>query len=80
MLDIIAVMDHPDPSGWTTRRYRVPDTAHHTVEPGQTGAAMIPVTPNPPGALVSNAGLRPRSRRSPDAETPQAPACAARSA
>jgi DMSO/TMAO reductase YedYZ molybdopterin-dependent catalytic subunit len=54
MLDDIEVMDHPDPSVWTTRSYRVPDTPHHTVEPGQKGFAMIPITRNLPRAFVTN--------------------------
>ncbi|MFB0489315.1 DMSO/TMAO reductase YedYZ molybdopterin-dependent catalytic subunit [Methylobacterium sp. OAE515] len=54
MLDDIEVMDHPDPSVWTTRSYRVPDTPHHTIEPGQKGVAMIPITRNLPRSFVTN--------------------------
>ncbi|MGT2478961.1 molybdopterin-dependent oxidoreductase (plasmid) [Methylobacterium oryzae CBMB20] len=57
MLNDVEVMDKPDPSVWTTRSYRVPDTANHTVEPGQTGYDLIPITRNVPRAFVTN--LRP---------------------
>jgi DMSO/TMAO reductase YedYZ molybdopterin-dependent catalytic subunit len=54
MLDDIEVMDHPDPSVWTTRSYRVPDMPNHTVEPGQKGYGMIPITRNLPRSFVTN--------------------------
>ncbi len=54
MLNNIEVMEHSDPSVWTTRSYRVPDTPNYTVEPEQTGYGMIPVTRNLPRSFVTN--------------------------
>src|ERR1700733_12049736 len=54
MLNDIEVLDQPDTNYWTATGYRVPDTPHDTVNPGQTGFKLVPVTRNLPRSFVTN--------------------------
>ena len=54
MLNDIEVLDQPDTNYWTATGYRVPDTPHNTVEPGEAGAKLVPVTRNAPRSFITN--------------------------
>src|SRR5258705_9912600 len=54
MLNDIEVLDQPDTNYWTSTGYRVPDTPHNTVKPGETGFRMGPVTRNAPRSFITN--------------------------
>jgi len=54
MLNDIEVLDQPDTNYWTATGYRVPDTPHYTVKPGETGFKMVPVTRNVPRSFITN--------------------------
>jgi len=54
MLNDIEVLDQPDTNYWTATGYRVPDTPHNTVKPGETGFKMVPVTRNVPRSFITN--------------------------
>jgi DMSO/TMAO reductase YedYZ molybdopterin-dependent catalytic subunit len=54
MLNDIEVLDQPDTNYWTATGYRVPDTPHDTVNPGQTGFKLVPVTRNFPRSFITN--------------------------
>src|SRR5258707_5218868 len=54
MLNDIEVLDQPDTNYWTSTGYRVPDTPHNTVKPGETGVKMVPVTRNAPRSFITN--------------------------
>src|SRR5258707_6286910 len=56
MLNDIEVLDQPDTNYWTATGYRVPDTPHNTVKPGETGFKMVPVTCNAPRSFITNIG------------------------
>src|SRR3979409_2754592 len=56
MLNDIEVLDQPDTNYWTATGYRVPDTPHNTVKPGETGFKMVPVTRNVPRSFITNIG------------------------
>src|ERR1700736_1997634 len=57
MLNDIEVLDQPDTNYWTATGYRVPDTPHDTVDPGQTGFKLVPVTRNFPRSFITNIRL-----------------------
>src|SRR6202521_5585529 len=54
MLNDIEVLDQPDTNYWTATGYRVPDTPHNSVKPGDTGFKMVPVTRNVPRSFITN--------------------------
>src|SRR5258706_8094741 len=54
MLNDIEVLDQPDTNYWTATGYRVPDTPHNSVKPGETGFKMVPVTRNAPRSFITN--------------------------
>jgi DMSO/TMAO reductase YedYZ molybdopterin-dependent catalytic subunit len=54
MLNDIEVLDHPDDNYWTTTGYRIPDTPHGNVKPGDTGYNLVPVTCNAPRSFITN--------------------------
>jgi DMSO/TMAO reductase YedYZ molybdopterin-dependent catalytic subunit len=54
MLNDIEVLDQPDTNYWTATGYRVPDTPHDTINPGQSGFKLVPVTRNFPRSFVTN--------------------------
>ncbi len=43
MLSDIEVLDKPDDSFWTKNAYRIPDTPHASVRPGETGYPTVPI-------------------------------------
>jgi DMSO/TMAO reductase YedYZ molybdopterin-dependent catalytic subunit len=54
MLNDIEVLDQPDVNYWTSTGYRVPDTPHNTIKPGDTGFKLVPVTRNLPRSFITN--------------------------
>jgi DMSO/TMAO reductase YedYZ molybdopterin-dependent catalytic subunit len=54
MLNDIEVLDQPDTNYWTATGYRVPDTPHNTVRPGEAGFKLVPVTRNAPRSFITN--------------------------
>jgi len=54
MLNDIEVLDQPDTNYWTATGYRVPDTQHVTINPGQSGFKLVPVTRNFPRSFITN--------------------------
>jgi DMSO/TMAO reductase YedYZ molybdopterin-dependent catalytic subunit len=54
MLNDIEVLDQPDTNYWTATGYRVPDTPHDTINPGQSGFKLVPVTRNFPRSFITN--------------------------
>jgi len=54
MLNDIEVLDQPDTNYWTATGYRVPDTPHDTINPGQSGFKLMPVTRNFPRSFITN--------------------------
>jgi DMSO/TMAO reductase YedYZ molybdopterin-dependent catalytic subunit len=54
MLNDIEVLDQPDTNYWTATGYRVPDTPHNTINPGQSGFKLVPVTRNFPRSFITN--------------------------
>src|ERR1700757_2883585 len=54
MLNDIEVLDQPDTNYWTATGYRVPDTPHNTVKPGEAGFKLVPVTRNAPRSFITN--------------------------
>src|SRR3981189_3113841 len=58
MLNDIEVLDQPDTNYWTSTGYRVPDTPHNTVKPGETGFKMVPVTRNAPASIRTDIRTR----------------------
>jgi DMSO/TMAO reductase YedYZ molybdopterin-dependent catalytic subunit len=87
MLNDIEVLDQPDTNYWTVTGYRVPDTPHNTVKPGETGFKMVPVTRNVPRRSSSTSATatacpwrrRPRRGASPLAAIAALPASICRS-
>ena len=57
MLNDIEVLDQPDTNYWTATGYRVPDTPHDTINPGQSGFKLVPVTRNFPRSFITNIRL-----------------------
>jgi DMSO/TMAO reductase YedYZ molybdopterin-dependent catalytic subunit len=54
MLNDIEVLDQPDTNYWTTTGYRIPNTPHATVRPGETGMKLVPVTRMVPRSFITN--------------------------
>jgi DMSO/TMAO reductase YedYZ molybdopterin-dependent catalytic subunit len=54
MLNDIEVLDQPDTNYWTAKGYRVPDTPHYTVKPGQSDFKLVSVTKNLPRSFITN--------------------------
>jgi Oxidoreductase molybdopterin binding domain/Mo-co oxidoreductase dimerisation domain len=54
MLNDIEVLDQPDTNYWTTTGYRIPDTPHATIRPGETGVKLVPVTRMVPRSFITN--------------------------
>src|SRR5882672_2078602 len=57
MLNDIEVLDQPDTNYWIATGYRVPDTPHNSVKPGDTGFKMVPVTRNAPRGASPSAAI-----------------------
>jgi hypothetical protein len=43
MLNDIEVLDAPDENYWMKTAYRIPDTSHASVKPGETGFKTVPI-------------------------------------
>ena len=54
MLDDIEVLDAPDDNHWMTTAYRIPDTPHASVKPGETGFKTVPINRMVPRSFFTN--------------------------
>ncbi len=54
MLNDIEVLDKPDDNYWMKTAYRIPDTPHANVRPGETGVPTVPINRMPPRSFVTN--------------------------
>jgi DMSO/TMAO reductase YedYZ molybdopterin-dependent catalytic subunit len=54
MLNDIEVLDAPDQNFWMTAAYRIPDTPHASVKPGQTGFKTVPINRMVPRSFFTN--------------------------
>ena len=54
MLNDIEVLDKPDESFWMRTAYRIPDTPHANVKPGETGFKTVPINKMVPRAFFTN--------------------------
>ena len=54
MLSDVEVLDKPDDYFWMTAEYRIPDTPHASVKPGQTGFKTVPINRMVPRSFVTN--------------------------
>ncbi len=54
MLNDIEVLDAPDDSYWMKAAYRIPDTPHASVKPGETGFKTVPINRMAPRAFFTN--------------------------
>jgi hypothetical protein len=54
MLDDVEVLDKPDESFWMKTAYRIPDTPHASVKPGETGFRTVPINRMVPRSFITN--------------------------
>jgi DMSO/TMAO reductase YedYZ molybdopterin-dependent catalytic subunit len=54
MLNDIEVLDAPDRNYWMATAYRIPDTPHANVKPGETGFKTVPINRMPPRSFFTN--------------------------
>jgi DMSO/TMAO reductase YedYZ molybdopterin-dependent catalytic subunit len=54
MLNDIEVLDQPDTNYWMATAYRIPDTPHASVTPGQTGIKSVPISRLVPRSFITN--------------------------
>lgn len=54
MLNDIEVLDKPDDNYWMAKAYRIPDTPHANVTPGQTGFKSVPINRMVPRSFFTN--------------------------
>jgi DMSO/TMAO reductase YedYZ molybdopterin-dependent catalytic subunit len=54
MLNDIEVLDQPDDNFWMKTAYRIPDTPHASVKPGETGFKTVPINRMVPRSLFTN--------------------------
>jgi hypothetical protein len=54
MLSDIEVLDAPDENYWEKTGYRVPDTPHASVKPGETGFKTVPINRMVPRSFFTN--------------------------
>jgi hypothetical protein len=54
MLNDIEVLDAPDQNYWMATTYRIPDTPHASVKPGETGFKTVPINRMPPRSFFTN--------------------------
>ena len=54
MLSDIEVLDTPDENFWTKSAYRIPDTPHASVKPGETGYKTVPINRMVPRSFFTN--------------------------
>ena len=53
-LNDIEVLDRPDDNFWMKAAYKIPDTPHADMKPGQTGVKMVPINKMVPRAFITN--------------------------
>src|SRR5208337_2813383 len=54
MLNGIEVLDRPDTNYWTAKAYRIPDTPHATIKPGESDVKLVPITRMVPRSFITN--------------------------
>ncbi len=54
MLNDIEVLDRPDENYWMKTAYRIPDTPHASVKPGETGFKTVPINRLVPRSFFTN--------------------------
>jgi DMSO/TMAO reductase YedYZ molybdopterin-dependent catalytic subunit len=54
MLNDIEVLDTPDTNYWMATAYRIPDTPHANVRPGETGFKTVPINRMVPRSFFTN--------------------------
>jgi DMSO/TMAO reductase YedYZ molybdopterin-dependent catalytic subunit len=54
MLSDIEVLDAPDDNYWMKTAYRIPDTPHASVKPGETGFKTVPINRMAPRSFFTN--------------------------
>jgi Oxidoreductase molybdopterin binding domain/Mo-co oxidoreductase dimerisation domain len=54
MLNDIEVLDAPDENYWMKTAYRIPDTPHANVKPGETGFKTVPINRMVPRSFFTN--------------------------
>jgi DMSO/TMAO reductase YedYZ molybdopterin-dependent catalytic subunit len=54
MLDDIEVLPQPDDNFWMKTAYRIPDTPHADMKPGETGVATVPINRMVPRSFLTN--------------------------
>jgi DMSO/TMAO reductase YedYZ molybdopterin-dependent catalytic subunit len=54
MLSDIEVLDTPDSNYWMATAYRIPDTPHANVQPGETGFRTVPINRMAPRSFITN--------------------------
>ncbi|MGA0585850.1 molybdopterin-dependent oxidoreductase [Dyella sp. KRB-257] len=54
MLNDVEVLDKPDDNFWMATAYRIPDTPHASVNPGQTGFKTVPINRLVPRSFITN--------------------------
>ncbi|HTY67030.1 MAG TPA: molybdopterin-dependent oxidoreductase [Alphaproteobacteria bacterium] len=54
MLSDIEVLDVPDQTYWMATAYRIPDTPHASIRPGETGIKTVPINRMVPRSFITN--------------------------
>ena len=54
MLSDIEVLPQPDDNYWMATAYRIPDTPHASIAPGQTGVKTVPINRMVPRSFITN--------------------------
>lgn len=54
MVNDIEVLERPDDNYWTKTAYRIPDTPHASVKPGESGVSTVPINRMVPRSFVTN--------------------------
>jgi DMSO/TMAO reductase YedYZ molybdopterin-dependent catalytic subunit len=54
MLNDIEVLGEPDTNFWMKTAYTIPDTPHASIEPGQSGVRMVPISRMVPRSFITN--------------------------
>ncbi|MGC2785583.1 MAG: molybdopterin-dependent oxidoreductase [Roseiarcus sp.] len=54
MLNDIEILNAPDDNYWMKTAYRIPDTPHANVKPGETGFATVPINRMAPRSFFTN--------------------------
>jgi DMSO/TMAO reductase YedYZ molybdopterin-dependent catalytic subunit len=54
MVNDIEVLDRPDDGYWMKTAYRIPDTPHADVKPGESGIRTVPISRMAPRSFITN--------------------------